>query len=149
MVGCAEDQAHRVQAGDQWLSNLIPTLTAMPIYLAGQTVIFITMDEGDGSGTKGMDCTVSSIASCVIPTVVLSPYITPGQVDSSNVNLYGLLGTSEDVLGYPRVGQAVGQTSLRAGFGFLECGSITASADVEMRVGRARGPPSPKVRRLN
>jgi hypothetical protein len=55
---------------------------------------------------------------CQVPTIVISPYIRAGATDATDLNLRGLLGTVEDVLGYPRLNRAVGQTSLRPGLGF-------------------------------
>ncbi len=62
---------------------MIPKLTALPSYQAGQNLIIITWDEGDGSGTKGIPCLTVTEASCRVPTLVLSPYITPGAVDTN------------------------------------------------------------------
>ena len=58
------------------------------------------------------------ILSCQVPTIIISPYITPGATDATDHNLYGLLGTMQDVLGYPRLNRAVDQTTLRPGLGF-------------------------------
>ena len=120
--GCPQPSSQRIAAGDAWLSNLIPRLTAMPSYQAGQTLIVVTWDEGNGKETNGSDCTDPKIytaqASCQIPTYVVSPYIAAGTTDNSDHNLYGLLGDIQDILGYPRLGRAVGQSSLRPGLGF-------------------------------
>ncbi len=108
----------RIAAGDNWLKNLIPRLTAMPSYVAGRTLIVVTFDEGNGPATSGIDCTVAAEASCRIATIVISPYIAPGAVDASAQSLYSLLATSEDILGYPRLNRAVGRPSMRSGLGF-------------------------------
>jgi hypothetical protein len=55
--------------------------------------------------------------SCQIPTIIVSPYVSAGSTDSADHNLYGLLGDIEDILGYPRLGRAVGQPTLRSGLG--------------------------------
>jgi len=49
---------------------------------------------------------------------VASAFVTPGATDGSEQNLYSLLATTEDVLGYPRLGLAIGQPSMRPGLGF-------------------------------
>jgi phosphatidylinositol-3-phosphatase len=120
--GCPQPTSQRIAVGDTWLSNLIPRLTAMPSYQAGQTLIVVTWDEGNGKETNGSDCTDPKIytaqASCQIPTYVVSPYIAAGRTDNSDHNLYGLLGDIQDILGYPRLGRAVGQSSLGPGLGF-------------------------------
>lgn len=120
--GCSQPYSKRISAGDTWLSRLVPRLTALPSYAAGKTLVLITWDEGDGASTDGVDCTRSSVytsqPSCDIPTIVVSPYVVPGTVDHADRNLYGLLGDVEDILGYPRLGRAVGQSSPRPGLGF-------------------------------
>jgi hypothetical protein len=119
---CAQPESQAVHTGDQWLKQVVAQITATPSYQAGHTLIVLTWDEGSGSATKGSDCSLPSVytkqASCQIPTYVLSPYIVPGARDTSDHNLYGLLATTEDILGYPRLARAVGQTSLRTGLGF-------------------------------
>jgi phospholipase C len=118
---CGSNSSARFAQGDAWLAALIPRLTALPSYVAGQTLIVVTFDEGQG-GTAGVDCTKPSYyvnhPDCQIATVVLSPYIAPGTADSSSQNLYSLLATTEDILGLPRLGRAVGQPSMRTALKF-------------------------------
>jgi hypothetical protein len=122
LSGCSQPKSQRIGVGDAWLADLIPQLTAMPSYRAGQTLIVVTWDEGSGKEVNGSDCTSPAVynsqPSCQIPTMIVSPYITPGRVDGADHNLYGLLGDIEDILGLPRLGRAVGQPSLRPGLGF-------------------------------
>jgi len=119
---CSVAQSSRVSAGDAWLAALLPRLTALPSYRTGKTLIVVTFDEGSEGNATGVDCTdpayYSMHVDCHIATIVLSAYLRPGAVDSGDHNLYGLLGTFEDVLGYPRLGRAVGASSLRPGLGF-------------------------------
>ncbi|MGZ4544774.1 MAG: alkaline phosphatase family protein [Blastococcus sp.] len=114
---CTGPSSGRVTAGDTWLSTLIPQLTALPSYRAGSTLIVVTFDEGQG-GVSGVDCTnpvyYPTHPDCRIPTVVVSPYLTPGTTDGTDLNLYSLLATTEDVLRLPRLGRAVDQRSMRA-----------------------------------
>jgi phosphatidylinositol-3-phosphatase len=121
LAGCPQPSSQRIAAGDAWLSSLIPRLTAMPSYQAGQTLIIVTWDEGNGKEINGSDCTSASVyrtqPSCQIPTIVVSPYVAGGATDSADHNLYGLLGDIEDILGYPRLGRAIGQPTLRSGLG--------------------------------
>ncbi len=79
---------------------MIPKVTALPSYQAGQNLIIITWDEGDGSGTKGDPCLTVTEASCRVPTLVLSPYITPGAVDTNAAE--SLLSARHDA-GHPRL----------------------------------------------
>jgi hypothetical protein len=122
LAGCAQPSTQRIAAGDDWLADLIPRLTALPSYRSGQTLIVVTWDEGDGKATNGVDCTSPVVygeqPSCQVPTYVVSPFVSPGSTDVTNHNLYGLLGDIEDILGYPRLGRSVGQPSLRPGLGF-------------------------------
>jgi phospholipase C len=119
---CGYPKSARVAVGDAWLSTVIPRLTDMPSYQSGRTLIIITFDEGGEGGARGADCTdpqyYPAHPDCQIATYVVSPYITPGATDSSDQNLYSLLATTEDVLGYPRLGRAAGQPSMRPGLRF-------------------------------
>ena len=121
LAGCPQPSSQRIAVGDAWLSSLIPRLTAMPSYQAGQTLIIVTWDEGNGKEINGSDCTSASVyrtqPSCQIPTIIVSPYVAAGTTDSADHNLYGLLGDIEGILGYPRLGEAIGQPTLRSGLG--------------------------------
>jgi hypothetical protein len=119
---CGFPNTARILQGDTWLSTFVPKVTSLPSYQAGQTLLLITWDEGSGAGTNGVDCTDPAYypthADCRIPTIVVSPYVVPGAQDSADHNLYGLLGTVQDILGLPRLGRAAGATSLRPGLAF-------------------------------
>ena len=121
-TGCAGSADRAIPIGDAWLEKKVSQLVSRPSYRAGRTLVIITWDEGDGHSTRGADCTDPAVyrqqASCLIPTFVLSPYVVPGARDTSDQNLYSLLGTVEDVLRVPRLGRAVGQPSLRPGLRF-------------------------------
>jgi hypothetical protein len=120
--GCTEPRAQAIQTGDAWLGQIVSQIVASPSYRAGRTLVFITWDEGSGHATRGVDCTDPKVytaqASCRIPTYVLSAYVSPGSRDTSDQNLYSLLATTEDVLGYPRLGRAVGVPNMRRTLGF-------------------------------
>jgi hypothetical protein len=120
--GCSEPKSHALRTGDAWLGQIVPQILASRSYRAGHTLVFITWDEGSGHATKGVDCTDPKVytaqASCRIPTYVLSAYVRPGSRDTSDQNLYSLLATTEDALGYPRLGRAVGLPSMRRSLGF-------------------------------
>jgi hypothetical protein len=118
-TGCPGREAGRIAAGDQWLSTVLPQLTATADYQAGNVLILVTFDEGvEDTNTNDVDCTDPAYSpthpDCQVPAVVVSPYLTPGTTDGTDLNLYALLGTTEDVLGLPRLGRAVGQPSMRA-----------------------------------
>lgn len=121
-ASCPQPQSRAILTGDQWLKQVVGQITATPSYLAGRTLVILTWDEGSGTAIKGSDCSVPSVynkqPSCEIATYVVSPYIVPGARDHADHNLYALLATTEDILGYPRLARAVGQTSMRPGLGF-------------------------------
>ena len=120
-ASCSYAQSSRIAHGDAWLSTFVPRITTLPSFARGETLLVITWDEGNG-GTHGVDCTDPAYypthPDCDIATIVVSPYITPGQTDSTDHNLYGLLGTVEDIYSLGRLGRAAGQSSLRPGLGF-------------------------------
>ncbi|HSX36339.1 MAG TPA: alkaline phosphatase family protein [Patescibacteria group bacterium] len=126
------DDAHSssTATGDAWLSQIIPTITSGANYQNGDTVIFITNDEG-GAGTPdhviGEDCANQSLApsqpSCHIPTIVVAPYTQAGTQDGTFYTHYSMLRTTEELLGLPLLGQAANANSMTAGFN-LGAGSV-------------------------
>jgi phosphatidylinositol-3-phosphatase len=114
--------ADRFRLGDDWLSTMIPTITATADYQAGKTLILVTFDEGDKTQPHYIDCSDPSVAAvasnyCTIPTIAVAPTIPANSVDSTFHSLFTLLGTTEDVLGVPRINRAVTAGTLR-GLGF-------------------------------
>jgi hypothetical protein len=87
--------------GDEWLQGFMPKFLATPQYLAGNTVIFITWDEGSGNH---------------IPTIVISPKTSHVQ-SSVAFTHYSLLRTTEEILGVPLIAGATSATSMRGAFG--------------------------------
>ena len=81
---------------DNYLQGLIPGVLASPWYAENGTVI-ITWDEDEGEGK--------------IATVVLHG-AGSGKVLTAAGNHYGTLATIEDLYGLPRLGRAVGATTL-------------------------------------
>jgi phosphatidylinositol-3-phosphatase len=120
---CSTPRANAWREGDRWLSTFLPRLLAMPSYRAGKTLIIVTFDEGlEDSSTAGVDCTNPSYyrdhPDCHIPTVVVAPYIQPGKQDGRDLNLFSLLGTTQDILGLPRLARARNEPSMRTGMRF-------------------------------
>jgi len=120
---CSTPRANAWREGDRWLSTFLPRLLAMPSYRAGKTLIIITFDEGlEERAQAGVDCTSPAYyrnhPDCHIPTVVVSPYIRPGTRDARDLNLFSLLGTTQDILGLPRLAGARGEPSMRTGLRF-------------------------------
>lgn len=106
-----------VTAGDNWLKLWLPKITATPVYKAGQTVIFITWDEGE-PGTDGEACATNTTdQSCHVVTIVVAPSVKRGKKVATLFNHYSLLKSSEDLLGLPEIGSAKSATSMVKPFG--------------------------------
>ncbi|HEV2592439.1 MAG TPA: alkaline phosphatase family protein [Gaiellaceae bacterium] len=90
------------KAGDAWLSSWIPRITATASYLSGQTVVFITWDEGDvhtPTATAGESCPANATdPSCHVAMLVLSAGTPRGARDSQPYDHYSLLKTTEQLL---------------------------------------------------
>lgn len=117
------DDAHSssTATGDAWLSNIIPFITNGSNYQSGNTVIFITNDEGSGSDyTVDEDCSSQTLdanqPSCHIPTIVVAPYTPAGTVDNTFYTHYSMLRTTEELLGLPLLGLAASANSMTANF---------------------------------
>lgn len=95
-----------IQTGDRWLKTWVPTITASPSYRAGNTVLFITWDEDDGSSGNH------------VATIVASPYTTPGTKSGTPFTHYSLLRTAEELLAIrSHLGRAASAASMRSAFG--------------------------------
>ena len=110
-------------AGDSWLARWIPQIAATPSYVSGQTVIFVTWDEGDvhtATAGAGENCAANaSDPSCHVATLVLSAGTPRGARDARLYTHYSLLETTEQLLRLRgRLGQAAASTtqSMLAGF---------------------------------
>ena len=104
-----------IAQGDSWLAANVPTLLNSPEYQSGNTVLFITWDEGEGG--KSNDCaTNTSDIGCHVATLVISPSTAPGTQSATLFNHYSLLGTTEQLLGLPPLGQAATAPSMLADF---------------------------------
>ena len=105
-----------VAQGDTWLKNNLPTILNSSEYTSGTTAVFITWDEGAG-GSTGENCSTNTAdQSCHIPTLVISPSTKVGSTSAALFNHYGLLGTAEQLLGLPLLGQAASATTLTSAF---------------------------------
>jgi hypothetical protein len=79
--------------------------------------VFITWDEGSG-GYPIEDCdnTGTTDASCRVPTIVISPTTPRGTTSRTFYSHYSLLGTTEQLLGLPRLGQASSSRTMTVAF---------------------------------
>jgi hypothetical protein len=102
--------------GDSWLASNLPTILNSPEYQAGNTAVFITWDEGTG-GKTGENCTANTTdPSCLVATIVISPSTPAGATSATLFNHYSLLGTAEQLLGLPALGQATSYPTMTAAF---------------------------------
>jgi hypothetical protein len=122
--GCNDMHDCSTTVGDDWLRTWVPLIQGSAAYQSGQLVVFITVDEGVGPDkAAGEACADAAHAnpaaypSCHVPTIVMSPYTTPGTRSGSYFNHLGLLGTAEDLLGLPRLPATSGAAGLGSAFG--------------------------------
>jgi phospholipase C len=102
--------------GDTWLSQNLPAILNSTAYTSGTTAVFITWDEGTG-GKNGEACATNTTdASCQVATIVISPSTPAGSVSPALFNHYSLLGTTEQLLGLPALGQASSSPTMTAAF---------------------------------
>jgi phospholipase C len=105
-----------IAQGDSWLAAKLPLILNSSEYRSGSTAVFITWDEGSG-GYLGESCaTLASDSSCRVPTIVLSPSTPAGTSSATLFNHYSLLGTTEQLLGLPKLGQASSYPTMAAAF---------------------------------
>lgn len=117
-----------ITAGDTWLSSNLPTILNSPEYTSGSTVVFITWDEGSG-GSTGENCSTNTTdSSCQVATIVVSPSTPVGTQSSTIFNHYSLLGTTEQLLGLPPLGQAASSPTMTSAFNLASTGNtVTVS----------------------
>lgn len=90
--------------GDAWLGRFMPKIFSSAEYRAGDTAVFLTWDESDGSENR-------------VPTLVIAPSVHRGTVSHVRFDHYSLLRTTEELLGLqPFLGRAAGARSMRAAF---------------------------------
>ncbi len=105
-----------IAQGDAWLAANLPAILNSPDYQSGNTAVFITWDEGTG-GKTGENCTANTTdPSCLVATIVISPSTPAGATSATLFNHYSLLGTAEQLLGLPALGQAASYPTMTAAF---------------------------------
>jgi phosphatidylinositol-3-phosphatase len=120
-TGCtgASDPDAFTQSMDTWLSGTIQAIQATPDYQAGQTLILVTFDEGQG-GTHGEDCAdpANTDPSCHVVTVAVAAGVQP-VTDPTFYTHYSMLRSVEEALGITTfLGKAATATDMRPGMGF-------------------------------
>lgn len=121
VTGCSGSKSAAVAAGDAWLQSFLNTIFATPDYQQGNTLVLLMWDEGNESGTKGIDCTaVTNIdtTGCHVPLIAASAYITPGTVDGASYSDYSVLAALENMWGLPLLNRAQTATPLGPDMGF-------------------------------
>jgi phospholipase C len=97
---CDDSHSCGRAAGDRWLATWVPRITSSPAYRANSTVLFVTWDEGEGG--RSSDCARNTTdQGCHVATLVVSPSTPPGMRSPALFNHYGLLRTTEELLGLP------------------------------------------------
>jgi phosphatidylinositol-3-phosphatase len=91
--------------GDKWLSKNLPAILSSPEYKHGSTAVFVTWDEGEG-GSATQCATNTTDIGCHVATIVISPSTRARTKSGTLFNHYSLLGTTEQLLGLHKLGQA-------------------------------------------
>jgi hypothetical protein len=106
-----------VAQGNAWLASHLPAILNSPQYQAGTTAVFVTWDEGSG-GYPIEDCDDTTVTdtSCKVPTIVISPTTPAGTKSGTFFDHYSLLGTTEQLLGLPKLASASSATTMTAAF---------------------------------
>jgi phospholipase C len=106
-----------IAQGDAWLASHLPAILNSKEYQSGTTAVFITWDEGSG-GYPIEDCDDTSVTdtSCRVPTIVISPSTPAGTTSGSFFDHYSLLGTTEQLLGLPKLASAASAPTMTAAF---------------------------------
>ena len=106
-----------IAQGDAWLASNLPTILNSREYQAGTTAIFITWDEGSG-GYPIEDCDDTGVTdtSCLVPTIVINPSTPAGTTSGTFFDHYSLLGTTEGLLGLPKLASASSAATMTAAF---------------------------------
>jgi hypothetical protein len=125
-----------VTAGDTFAKTWIDRIIATPDYQNGDTIIFLTWDEGvDGGRPFNEDCLSGSgltDESCHVPLIAISPYIAAGSTPAALYTHYGLLKATEQLMGITTyLGHAgdAGVGDLLSGFGLQFGSGTTVFAD--------------------
>jgi hypothetical protein len=120
-TGCTEQSSSTAftQAMDTWLAGTIQAIQATPDYQAGNTLIFVTFDEGQG-GTTGENCAAATNTdpSCHVATIAIAAGVHHVD-DPTFYTHYAMLRSAEEALGITTyLGNAATANDMRPGMGF-------------------------------
>jgi phosphatidylinositol-3-phosphatase len=104
-----------IAQGDAWLQSNLPTILGSTAYQSGALAVFVTWDEGEG-GASNECATNTGDVGCHVATIVISPSTAPGTQSATLFNHYSLLGSTEQLLGVPPLGEAAAANSMLAAF---------------------------------
>jgi len=97
---CNDTHDCPVKRGDVWLSVWLGRILSSQAYRAGSTAVFVVWDEPG-----------------IIPHIVVSPSTRPGTASDTPFDHYGLLRTTEEMLGIRNLlGRAATARSMRSAF---------------------------------
>jgi phosphatidylinositol-3-phosphatase len=105
-----------IKQGDTWLSTELPKILSSSAYTSGTTAVFVTWDEGTGGSTRANCAGNTTDNSCHVATIVVSPSTVAGSTSTTLFNHYSLLGTTEQLLGEPLLGQAASNPTMTSAF---------------------------------
>jgi phospholipase C len=143
------NSAEKERAADSWLQGFLGTVQDSNSYQAGDVLVLVTYDEGDGQDSEvGEDCADESMdmpvvdnvsahqESCHVPLFVVYPYTPTDDVDGTFFDHYSITKTVEDIFGLPYLDHAgdVQTDSLLGHFGIV-AGASAATVDLRT-VGR-------------
>lgn len=97
---CNDTHDCDVATGDAWLSKWVAAITSSAQFRSGHVVLFLAWDE-----------------PTPMPFVVVGRGVKPHTVSNAPADHYGLLRTTEELLGLPLLGSAASARSLRTDFG--------------------------------
>jgi hypothetical protein len=113
---CSDSHDCSIGFADEWLSSQVSKILGSPAYRSGETVLFVTYDEGEGQDPHYCS-EVRDAPSCHVATVVVSPSTPAGTRSAKRFDHYSLLRTTEDLLGLPPLGGAASAASMAPAFG--------------------------------
>jgi hypothetical protein len=113
---CDDTHDCSVATGDSWLRTWVTAIVASAAYRSMTTALFVTWDEGEPS-VGGEDCAAHlADPSCHVAAVVVAPSVRARTRSGAYFTHYSLLATSEQLLGFARLGAARSAASMVRAF---------------------------------
>jgi phosphatidylinositol-3-phosphatase len=101
--------------GNRWLARNLPPILQSREYRSGSMVVMITWDEGEG-GSSDRCASNTTDVGCHVAAIVISPSTRAGTRSAELFNHYSLLGTAEQLLHLPKLGQAAKFPTMTSAF---------------------------------